>query len=384
MRTRVYDQVAGTVAFEELEGSSVRVDNTVDNGEVNLMENQQERVMEDTSNLMFEQIRRAQGLTVNDVHPAFPEAPASASRRGEAAAEKRKKEEESSDDDEDLSPMERALMWSKQETPKKKKLKKDREAESPVTPGCGFSADVPLSADKGTTHLLSEVLAEMHTLKGAETIGDIKLETLTSLLGRMVTKKNGLTKKAVKDKGGDTVQVLEAIQKAKASLQAIIDASKAIQTFAKKRTRKNAVLASEKLHAMRSAGITAEETPGCIMAYGVYTTVFIAACDQKWDICLLECAPAALEKHLGSGNAEEELIQKEGGMFFLMEFIRWQSQAKVTASIGRSRLHDVCAELRRHSHPAQTRCVAAIAQVMHASDSSPLEIMQARKHALTF
>ena len=281
MRTRIYDQVEGEHAFEEIEGSSIRVDTVVDNGEVNLMENQQERVMEDTSNMMFEQIRRAQGLTVNDVHPAVPEAPASASRRGEAAAEKRKKEEQSSDDDEDLSPMERALMGTKQETPKKKKLKKEREAESPVTPGCGFSADVPSSADKSTTHLLSEVLAEMHTLKGAETIGDIKLETLTSLLGRLVTKNNGLTKKAVKDKGGDTVKVLEAIQKAKASLQAIIDASKAIQTFAKKRTRTNAVLASEKLHAMRSACITAEETPGCIMAYGVYTTVFIAACDQK-------------------------------------------------------------------------------------------------------
>lgn len=102
MRTRVYDQVAGTVAFEELEGSSVRVDNTVDNGEVNLMENQQERVMEDTSNLMFEQIRRAQGLTVNDVQPAVPAQASPPNRRGDAAAEKRKKEEESSDDDEDL------------------------------------------------------------------------------------------------------------------------------------------------------------------------------------------------------------------------------------------------------------------------------------------
>ena len=120
MRTRIYDQAEGVCNFEEVEGSSVRVDNVVDNGEVNLMENQQERVMEDTSNMMFEQIRRAQGLTVNDVHPAVPEAPASASRRGEAAAEKRKKEEESSDDDEDLRPMERALMWSKQEIRRKR------------------------------------------------------------------------------------------------------------------------------------------------------------------------------------------------------------------------------------------------------------------------
>ena len=60
MRTRVYDQGEGEYLFEEVEGSSVRVDNVVDNGEVNLMENQQERVMEDTSNMMFEQIRRAQ------------------------------------------------------------------------------------------------------------------------------------------------------------------------------------------------------------------------------------------------------------------------------------------------------------------------------------
>ena len=70
---------------------------------------------------------------------------------------------------------------------------------------------------------------------------------------------------------------------------------KAAVGFEKKRTRKMAATVTEKLHAMRSAGVTLDLTPTCFGAWGVYGAVFVLSCDQQWTPAANACALPSIQ-----------------------------------------------------------------------------------------
>ena len=96
-------------------------------------------------------------------------------------------------------------------------------------------------------------MRDVRLVKGLK---DIKEELLVSLAARLTTKKGVLTKRTLKDKSTEAIDLLESVSKKKVVLQGVIDVCKAASTFTKKRTRKSAMLVADKIHDIRSSGVT--------------------------------------------------------------------------------------------------------------------------------
>ena len=77
------------------------------------------------------------------------------------------------------------------------------------------------------------------------------------------------------------VSTVDDISARKSRLQCILDVHKAATLFDKKRTRKDASAVSDKVLAMRGAGVTSDMVPACLASCGIYASVFIVAVDKK-------------------------------------------------------------------------------------------------------
>ena len=89
---------------------------------------------------------------------------------------------------------------------------------------------------------------------------------MVSLAARLTTKKGVLTKRTLKDKSTKAIDLLESVSKKKVVLQGVIDVCKAASSFTKKRTRKSAVLVVDKIHDIRSLGVTSNVSAMLIIA----------------------------------------------------------------------------------------------------------------------
>ena len=85
-----------------------------------------------------------------------------------------------------------------------------------------------------------------------------------------------------KDKGTQSVNMIDDINTHKNRLQHIVDLFKAASLFDKKRNRKSAIAIGDKVRAMRSGGVSGEMLPPCLIAYSVFGINLVFSVDKKW------------------------------------------------------------------------------------------------------
>ena len=106
---KIHDQAKGEWRFEEVSGQEVRTNNVIDDGEIELVEDQATRVFEDHSAAMFQKSNKATILAAecgssSSIGQQTSELPARPSAKAKAKAKASEKDGDMSE--EELSPME--------------------------------------------------------------------------------------------------------------------------------------------------------------------------------------------------------------------------------------------------------------------------------------
>ena len=378
MVTKINDQKEGYTVVEDYEDNSVQSMNVIDDGKFILTEGQQDAAVSDAVAMIVEDERGggAVGLTVEDVGVAGSSIGSSlAASRPSASAEvpspqrptqpvvvspqKPTATAESSSEDEE-TPLDQKLRSHRQPDGQPAKAKAKGQSKKPGqrhvaggkpgigSAGSGGSGGGGGATDKSVRELLEEVDAAKAALKQAASLNEIKDELLSSLVGRLNTKKGQIAKRVGKDKSKQLVDLLDEVNTAKSHLAAIVEVFKAAQTFEKKRTRKAATTVGDKIHFMRSAGVTIDMLPICLSALSTYCRVFTSSCDQKWSDCSTGCLSHEISFELGGAVGVQDLgpIQRQAATLFLCELVRWQSEQKmITGTVVKQKLSDICEEM---------------------------------------
>ena len=369
MVTRIFDQKEGVTAFEDYQDSGVESQNMLANGQIILTEGQQDAAM-DAAVAMINGEGRGGGavsLTAADFGDAGPSSASGPSASMTVVSPRRpaqpnpvepQKTGAISSDEED-TPLGQSLRTHRQADgqPVKAKAKTAPKKQKgiagaggkPTTGsagGGGSSGGSGVGAtDKTVRELLAEVEAAKVALKSAKSLDEIKEELLASLVGRLNTKKGQLNKKMVKDKGKETIDLLDDVNTAKGQLAAIVEVHKAATKFEKTRTRKCATTVGDKVHAMRAAGVTIDMLPTCLNACSTYSRVFTSSCDQKWLDCIQGCSTYEVKFELGNDVTSQQLgqIQRQAATLVLCELVRWQAEQKhITCNLVKQKIADTC------------------------------------------
>ena len=397
--TRIYDQEKGERIFEDVEGEGVEAEKEVDGGELILREDQQERAQEDAALAIFAdrgQASSSSTIRASDLGES-PLAPSSGRRSTQASpqAQASNKDamaqlgEDSSDDG--LSPFERSMVPASS-TPGGQRAKAKAKGKSSSTPGGRGVSNSSLKptagnasggggggADKNIQELFDDINKEQEVLKLCNKLEEVREETLQSLLSRLGGKKTSLAKRNLKDKSGVTVDQIDEVNTRVVRLQAIMSFHKAAVGFEKKRTRKMAATVTEKLHAMRSAGVTLDLTPTCFGAWGVYGAVFVLSCDQQWTPAANACALPSIQLALGSlaNTATQGEVQLKAAVLFLCELVRWHSEQKHSEKSVRGQLCRYAFELKTDPLEPLRNLVVALEVAFFDGDVDPPARQQA-------
>ena len=119
----------------------------------------------------------------------------------------------------------------------------------------------------------------MVELKQCQQLTEVKEESLAALVSRLSGKNTSLAKRCVTDTSTETLNAMDDVNTRLARLTAIVAFAKAATSFDKKPSRKTAAGVTEKLHLMRSAGVTTDLCPACFFAHGILCSVFVSSCD---------------------------------------------------------------------------------------------------------
>ena len=221
--TRVYDQEDGVMLFEDIEKSSIARIRTIDDGQFQLVENQDQRVMEDSAGVVFHQERgNGSTLLASDLAEPVQSQPA-VNPQPSKLKDKRareKKDEAGSESSDERTPLERSMLTgpaakrakttekttsggSRVSTANGAKavaggngsgVRKAGKAKGAGTVGGGGGGT---SSDNAIKHLLEEVDDEMQKCKAASSMRDIKEETLANLAGRLNGKQKPSSRRKV-------------------------------------------------------------------------------------------------------------------------------------------------------------------------------------------
>ena len=354
--TRVYDQEEGERLFEDIEGEEVGTTQVLDDNRFQLTDDQQERAEEDAFDLVLREQRGSGGFTAAELGEES-ETKRARTSGASATPHKAKKDEEASEhgdssSDDGLSPAERAQQAEalKQSGAKKGKAKpksSPQKSQSNTSLSMGNGGGSSGCSDKNVQVLLQEVEVELQTLAKCSTLADIKEETLTSLIARLGSKKKTLGNKVSKDKGTQSVNMIDDINTHKNRLQNIVDLFKAASLFDKKRNRKSAIAIGDKVRAMRSGGVSGEMLPPCLIAYSVFGIVFVFSVDKKWTEALRGCFMCDIKFEIGNAAdaAQQNIIQVRAAVLFLCEVVRHLSEENMALTPAIKIMREHCAEL---------------------------------------
>ena len=222
--TRVYDQEDGVMLFEDVEKSSIARIRTIDDGQFQLVENQDQRVMEDSAGVVFNQ-ERGSGSTLlasDSADPVqFQPAVKPSPTKSKEKRAREKKDEAGSESSDERTPLERSMLTGPAakmaKTTEKTTsgggrvstangakavaggngsgVRKAGKAKGAGTVGGGGGGGT--SSDNAIKHLLEEVDDEMQKFKAASSMRDIKEETLANLAGRLNGKQKPSSRRKV-------------------------------------------------------------------------------------------------------------------------------------------------------------------------------------------
>ena len=150
-----------------------------------------------------------------------------------------------------------------------------------------------------------------------------------------------------KDKGTQSVNMIDDINTRKNRLQSIVDLFKAASLFDKKRHRKSAIAIGDKVRAMRAAGVSGDTVPACLIAYSVFGMVFVYSVDKKWKDGLRVCFMSDILFEIGNAAdaAQQNIIQVRAAVLFLCEVVRHLSEENIPLGPAIKILREHCAEL---------------------------------------
>ena len=363
----MFDRPKGKYKFREVMGRRVEQNTCLDDGHLQISEDQQQRVLDDTVNAAFQS--RGQGLSQSDLPQqqqqskdlqpdlqdmfkqfltdrGFAEASSSGIKRErERGADDKDKKDAKDDDtntsDDEVAPMDRIMQIT---TPKKPKAK-TKSAPSPKA--TGESGDIAAAAttpgdsstftDRTVTQILGEVDQAFNAIKNTKQINDISAELLKSLASRLQNKKNQLCRKASK-RGGDTVSMMDAVAKNKAKVTSAVELFGAITAFERKRTVKAAQTVDETFVEMKATGAFAF-MPACVAARSLHADLHVKNSESKSEEALELCKVSTIGDRCPMATAAEaEVIQIDISSRLAAEEIRQNSEKKEAAPIAKAKV----------------------------------------------
>ena len=122
----------------------------------------------------------------------------------------------------------------------------------------------------------------------------------------------------------------------------------------------------EKMHCMRSAGVTLDVLPPCVCSHAVFSNIFTFACDAKWQECATACGLANVRWEMGT-DADAEIVaqvQKQAGVLFLSEFVRWMAAGKLADILVLAKLVEYSIEICKDSAEPLRTIANALATVI--------------------
>ena len=386
---KIYDEQKGIYRFEESHTQEVRRTSTVDNCAFEFGPDHQQRVFEDHAAATF---RNSSGsgsskITAEDVgmkptqHVCAEPQP---SRTGSVAGKSKKPDtKDDSDSEEELSPLEKSMVSAENSLKKQKKTAAAKSAAKRVGSSGSGGGGVMLGgakakADQVTAQLLDEVDRGLQTFKGLQKLDAGSQESLSSLASRLQAKRTALSKKASRDKSGESLSTIDTVTMTKGRVAALVELVKAILTFEKKRIRKNATCVEEKFDEMRSNGVTLDMLPTCVAAVAVHSTVCILTADGKYQDCTSMIDPVKLREHAPDANQDEVLkIQKSICVKVVSEFVRHLVESKEATTQAAAKVQQLCGAFAVHALGSVSVLMKAIMTLLNDSTRAEIEVVEA-------
>ena len=378
---KIHDQAKGEWKFEEVSGQEVRSNNVIDDGEIELVEDQATRVFEDHSAAMFQQSNKSSilaeecdvssssgGVASTDLTPTKASAKAKAKAK---AAEK-----DGDSEEEELSPMEK--MMQKDLAAPKAKAKAKGKAGSGTLQGTGSGTTGGGAGDGGgkgaqdseAALLLAEVGREMAVFKGLSALVPGCEEALASLVTRLQARKNKMAKKK-KSSGGSALDMVDKITTKKSHLNAISELVKAALAFEKKGNREAAVNVVDKIQAMKTAGITLDMLPTAAAAAPLHAKACVLSTDKKFRDSEALVDADEIRKQVPMATDQEVMdLQMQVVVRVMSELVRQHLESKDAKGVAVSKLQTLAETLSSRTGGNVQSMLKAIVTAMKQDLSS--------------
>ena len=381
-RTKVYDQADGEYRFKEIQGNEIVQKKTLDDGSLELVDDQQQKIFDDMAATQFDNCGGGAGaLTRADVKTDPPQATSQPPSSAAAPSQKAlKRKASSSDSGDDLSPMERAMSTH---TPKKAKVTAKTAAHSPIVPSTSTSSGAAASggilavhSDKTVVQILAEVDKSLELIKQQTKLEDITEESLNNLASRLLTKKGAMGKKASKKGAGkEATAMVDDLAKARTKVLAVVDLTKAIAMFEKKRSRKTAQTIADKMHAIKACGVF-QFLPACASCFALHSVLFIATLDQRFLESVETVKTSTIMEHCAdAGPAEQESIQSALVVRLVTEKVRLSVENKETATVAKDSATRLCNALIPHIGGSIKKLLEAVVCVLQDRRHSTTDVV---------
>ena len=284
------------------------------------------------------------------------------------------KDEQSSSEDERLSPLEQMLGEKANKRPQKDQDKdkgKDKHASNNSVGAISLTSNNTLPAHVG--QLINEAKTALEGFKNAETMAAINTEALSSITGRLQTKRRNLSKKPGTP---GTDESLDAINEERGKTNAITELLGSQTTMDRKVNRVNANKVIEKFHGVLTCGVKNTDLPPCLGVCKLKAEGVVFSCDLKFsDAISLAGYDSVRAAAPAVGLKLDEETQVALCDHALVEFARHSSQKKTESEIFKGKLAEL---LRLVLHKATCAAMIQIAQavitVLHPRASKHSEV----------
>ena len=356
---KVYDQGRGAYRFEERFGKELRREEIIDDLEFEFMQDQDKRSFEDHAELMFEG-NQGKRMLKSDVNPSSSSHdpstdgnerllksdvnPSASKKQREEKKQAGKEEETDEDEGDDLSPMEKMMAASELKPAQKTKKEKGSPAPSHAAPK-GRSAAVKKAAAAGggglslpsgagktdgvVAALMAETQRELTVFKELQKLEDGCEEALSSLAGRIQSKRLALSKKVSKKAGGGALDTLDQLTATRTRLVAMVDTVKSILKFDRQVSRKTAAIVEDKYAVLLASGVSLDMLPVNVTIAPLEARCCILSADLKWRDISNVLSTDHVRKHAPALSDERlEAFQQKVVTRALVSYIRSLDEAK--------------------------------------------------------
>ena len=205
---------------------------------------------------------------------------------------------------------------------------------------------------------------------------DITEESLNNLASRLLTKKGAMGKKASKKGAGkEATAMVDDLAKARTKVLAVVDLTKAIAMFEKKRSRKTAQTIADKMHAIKACGVF-QFLPACASCFALHSVLFIATLDQRFLESVETVKTSTIMEHCAdAGPAEQESIQSALVVRLVTEKVRLSVENKETATVAKDSATRLCNALIPHIGGSIKKLLEAVVCVLQDRRHSTTDVV---------